>query len=141
MLHFQNKVAEMLSNEPKQYASKIIPEDTNFISITLLSLPLSDILTFKHNACADYMVQNQTSMWFLRSENCTQFLTTSLHLKMHFESRRINPVGMEHRLRIVYVQTVTSSLNQSTSTSCYTSLKVVSCEEVTTSCCVGCVQT
>ena len=32
-------------------------------------------------------------------------------------------------------------LKHSTCTPCYTSLKVVSCEEVTTSCCVGCVQT
>ena len=46
-------------------------------------------------------------------------------------------------LHCVYVQTMTSHLKHSTSTSCicYTSLKVVSCEEVTTSCCVGCVQT
>ena len=76
-----------------------------------------------------------------RSENCTQFLTTSLHLKTHFESRRIDPVCMQYRLCIVYPQTMTSHLKHSTFTSCYTSLKVVSCEEVTTSCCVGCVQT
>ena len=125
------------ATSPSTTHQKIIHTDTNSISITLLSVPTVRCSHLQAQCmCRWHGTETRQTSHVVyspkhdRSENCTQFLTTSLHLKMHFESRRIDPVCMQYRLCIVYPQTMTSHLKHSTFTSCYTSLKVVSCEAV-----------